>query len=91
VDSSIGVNSMRLLIVAGALALAGALVCAHSASAFVIYSGDGSGGTSQFADMRSHFGSGSNVPQESRTMPAQSVIINQGVLSPGWYFKRPRR
>jgi hypothetical protein len=82
---------MRLLIVAGAVALAGALVCAHSASAFVIYSGGGASGGSPYADVHAHFGSSSGIAQESRTMPAQSVIINQGVLSPGWYFKRPRR
>jgi hypothetical protein len=90
-DSLIGVNSMRPLLVAGAVALASVLG-AHPASAFVIYS---DGGGSSGSSLRSHYGQGSGVQHygsfERGTMPAQSVIVNQGVLSPGWFFGRTRR
>ena len=91
---------MRTLLVAGAVALASALICAHPASAFTTYyEGGGSGASAGYADpsdqLRSQFGLGSGSgPDRSfdrATMPAQSVIVNQGVLSPGWYFRRPRR
>ena len=53
---------MRLLPVIGAIALASVLMCAHPASAFTIYSGGGSGGSSRYADpdnqFRSYFGLG---------------------------------
>jgi hypothetical protein len=53
---------MRLLPVIGAIALASLLMCAHPASAFMIYSGGGTGGSSRYADpddqIRSYFGLG---------------------------------
>ena len=90
---------MRLLPIIGAVALASALMCAHPASAFTIYSGGGSGGASHYADpdnqFRSYFGLSSGVEHdqsfERRSLPAQSVIVNQGVLAPDWFFRRPRR
>ena len=90
---------MRLLPVIGAIALASALIGAHPASAFMIYSGGGAGGSSRYADpddqFRSYFGLSGGVEHDRsydrRTLPAQSVIVNQGVLAPDWYFGRPRR
>ena len=90
---------MRLLPVIGAIALASVLMCAHPASAFTIYSGGGSGGASRYADpdnqFRSYFGLSSGVEHnpsfDRRNLPAQSVIVNQGVLAPDWFFRRPRR
>jgi hypothetical protein len=77
------------------------LIGAHPASAFMIYSGGGTGagGSSRYADpddqLRSSFGLGSDIEHDRsfdrRTLPAQSVIVNQGVLAPDWYFGRPRR
>jgi uncharacterized membrane protein len=90
---------MRLLPVIGAIALASVLMCAHPASAFTIYSGGGSGGSSRYADpdnqFRSYFGLGGGSEHDRSydrgTLPAQSVIVNQGVLAPDWFFGRPRR
>jgi hypothetical protein len=89
---------MRLLPVIGAIALASVLIGAHPASAFMIYSGGGAGGSSRYADpddqFRSYFGLSGGVEHDRsydrRTLPAQSVIVNQGVLA-DWYFGRPRR
>lgn len=92
---------MRLLPVIGAIALASVLMSAHPASAFMIYSGGGTGagGSSRYADpddqIRSYFGLSGGVEHDRsydrRTLLAQSVIVNQGVLAPDWYFGRPRR
>ena len=94
---------MRLLPVIGALALALASVSigAHPASAFMIYSGGGTGagGSSRYGDpddqIRSYFGLGGGIEHDRsydrRTLPAQSVIVNQGVLAPDWFFGRSRR
>jgi hypothetical protein len=91
---------MRLPVI-GAMALASVLICAHPAFAFTIYSGGGtsSGGSSRYADpddqIRSYLGLGADIEHDRsfdrRTLPAQSVIVNQGVLSPAWYFGRARR
>ena len=92
---------MRLLPVIGAIALASVLMCAHPASAFMIYSSGstGAGGSSRYADpdnqFRSYFGLGGGIEHDRsydrRALPAQSVIVNQGVLAPDWFFARPRR
>jgi hypothetical protein len=90
---------MRLLLAIGALALASALICAHSASAFTVYQGGVASSGSGYADpddqVRSYLGLGPDMGHDRSydrgTMPAQNVIVNQGVLSPDWYFKRSRR
>jgi uncharacterized membrane protein len=90
---------MRLLLVIGTVALASVMICAHSASAFTIYSGGTSFGSSRYADpddqIRSYFGLGPDGGHDRSfdrsTMRAQDVIVNQGVLSPGWFFGRASR
>jgi hypothetical protein len=96
---------MRLIIKIAAAGLV--LVAAQQASAFTMetWSGSNSDGSSRYADpddqIRMLFGGsgggGSNPqlgadPSGARTLAAQSLIVNQGVLAPNWYFSgRPSR
>jgi len=97
---------MRLLTVAATAVLL--LLSAHHSSAFTIDPGSGtnSDGSARYVDPGDRIQSlllgaagsesqsiGPGHSSSQSTFPTRSLIINQGVLSPDWFFStaRPRR